>query len=141
MGTVGQVVGGVCAVILTGGLLVGCCFGYPAFSRYQDRQEAENKVQVTAIQIQNTNQLIEVEKKKAEVRVAEAHGIAESQKIIDTSLTQYYLQYLAIGAQKEMAHSQNHTQIYIPVGNNGIPIVKTIDAPISEHSEEKDKSK
>jgi len=36
------------------------------------------------------------------------------------------LQYLAIKAQEEMASSPNHTQIYIPVGTNGIPIVKTI---------------
>ena len=115
-------------VVLVGGLVFGGAFGIPAFCRYQDRAEAENRVSVTAIQIQNTNQLIEVEKKKAEVRVAEAHGISDSQRIIDSSLTPYYLQYLAIGAQKEMAHSPNHTQIYIPVGTNGIPLVKNVDA-------------
>lgn len=109
------------------GFMVGGCFGYRSYDRYQEVQDARNKVLVAEIQIQNTNQLIEVEKKKAEVRVAEAHGISESQRIIDQSLTPYYLQYLAIGAQREMAHSQNHTQIYIPVGPNGIPVVKTID--------------
>lgn len=113
-------------------LVVAAGFGVPAFARYQARADAANAVEVTQIQIQNTNQLVEVEKKKAEVRVAEARGIAESQGIINSSLTPYYLQYLAIGAQKEMAHSQNHTQIYIPVGNNGIPLVKNVDANSNE---------
>lgn len=109
-------------------LIAGCAFGFPEFFRYQARMDAGNKVLVTEVEIRNTDQLIEVEKKKASVRVAEAHGIAESQKIIDSSLTTNYLTYLAIGAQKEMAHSPNHTQIYIPVGNGGIPLVKNVDA-------------
>src|SRR5436189_240149 len=83
---------------------------------------------VSEINIKNQAQLIEIEVKKAQIRVQEAKGIAESQKIIDTSLTTNYLQYLAIGAQREMAHSQNHTQIYIPSGANGIPLVKTLNA-------------
>lgn len=115
-------------VLLVGKFAFVSAFGIPAFCRYQSRAEASNNVAVTEIQIQNMNQLIEVEKKRAEVRVAEAHGIADSQRIIDSSLTPYYLQYLAIGAQKEMAHSSNHTQIYIPTGNNGIPLVKNVDA-------------
>jgi hypothetical protein len=123
------VVAGLAIAMTIGGL----AFGFPAFFRYQDRQEAGNRVAVTEIQIRNTNQLVEVEKKKAEVRVAEAHGIAESQRIIDTSLTTNYLTYLAIGAQKEMAHSPNHTQIYIPVGNSGIPLVKNVDANANDH--------
>lgn len=112
---------------LAGGLIGGCAFGWPAYDRYQARENASNNVNVTEIQIRNTDQLVEVEKKKAEVRVAEAHGIAESQRIISGSLTTNYLQYLAIGAQKEMAHSPNHTQVYIPSGPNGIPLVKTVD--------------
>lgn len=119
-------------VVIIGGLVFGGAFGIPAFCRYQARADAENNVAVTQVQIQNTNQLVEVEKKRAEVRVAEAHGISESQRIIDQSLTPYYLQYLAIGAQKEMAHSSNHTQIYIPTGPQGIPLVKNVDANSNE---------
>jgi hypothetical protein len=139
---VGAAVGSVAVVsgivLLLGGLVGGCAFGWPAYSRYQAREDAANNVRVTAIQIQNTDQLIEVEKKKAEVRVAEAHGIAESQAIISTSLTSNYLQYLAIGAQKEMAHSPNHTQVYIPSGPNGIPLVKNVE-PTMTVPPEKDK--
>lgn len=114
--------------LICAGFIGICMFVFPEYGRYQDRLNATNQVAVTEINIKNQTQLIEIEVKKAQIRVQEAKGIAESQKIIDTSLTTNYLQYLAIGAQREMAHSQNHTQIYIPSGPNGIPLVKTLNA-------------
>lgn len=102
-------------------------FLVPAYSRYQDIKNANNRVLVSQIEIQNQTQMIDVENKKAQVRVADANGIAESQKIINSSLTANYLQYLAIQAQTEMAHSPNHSEVYIPVGTNGIPLVKTVN--------------
>lgn len=102
-------------------------FGIPAYSRYQTRQDANNEVQINEIRIQQQAQLIQVEKQKAEIRVQEAKGIAEAQKLINSSLTDKYLQHEAIEAQMKMAGSPNHTQIYIPVGQNGLPIVKTVD--------------
>lgn len=67
----------------------------------------------------------EIAKRDAEIRIEEAKGIAESQKIINTTLTPNYLQHEAIQAQREMANSPNHTTVYIPVGSNGMPIVFT----------------
>ena len=67
-----------------------------------------------------------IEEKNAQIRITEAKGIAKAQKIIDKSLTRNYLQYEAIKAQKEMSKSPNHTTIYIPVGNNGIPLMENI---------------
>jgi hypothetical protein len=113
-------------------LLLAALYGFPAYGRYQDRQNAANDVIVSSIAIQNQAQHVEIEGKKAEVRVAEAKGIAESQRIIASSLTDSYLQYLAIKAQEAMATGPNHTEIYIPSGNNGIPLVKTIDSPTAE---------
>lgn len=69
----------------------------------------------------------EIAKKDAEIRIEEAKGIAEAQKIINSTLTQNYLQHEAIQAQLKMASSPNHTTVYIPSGANGIPIVKTIE--------------
>jgi regulator of protease activity HflC (stomatin/prohibitin superfamily) len=68
----------------------------------------------------------EIAKKDAEIKIEEAKGIAEAQKIINSTLTQNYLQHEAINAQLKMAASPNHTTVYIPSGSNGIPLVKTI---------------
>lgn len=114
-------------VVLTILVLSSFMFGLPTFSRYQKRQNAKNNIHVTELEIQNTKQKVEVEKQKAAVRVAEAHGISDSQHIINATLTDKYLQHEAINAQREMANSPNHTTIYIPSGQNGIPIVSTSD--------------
>lgn len=67
-----------------------------------------------------------IAKKDAEIKIEEAKGIAEAQRIINATLTQNYLQHEAINAQLKMAESPNHTTVYIPSGANGIPLVKTI---------------
>ncbi len=69
----------------------------------------------------------EIAKKDAEIRIEEAKGIAEAQKIINTTLTENYLQHEAIQAQLKMASSPNHTTVYIPSGVNGIPLVGTVN--------------
>jgi hypothetical protein len=69
----------------------------------------------------------EIAMRDAEIRIEEARGIAEAQRIINETLTPYYLQHEAIGAQLEMAASPNHTTVYIPVGSNGLPLVQTVE--------------
>lgn len=66
-----------------------------------------------------------IAQKDAEIKIEEAKGIAEAQRIINSTLTQNYLQHEAIQAQLVMANSPNHTTVYIPSGANGIPLVKT----------------
>jgi hypothetical protein len=108
-------------------IITGLAFGIPMFGRYQTRANANNEVQVNEIRIKQQEQLIQVEKQKAQIRVEEAKGIAAAQQLINATLTDQYLQHEAIEAQRDMAGSPNHTQIYIPVGNNGIPLVKTLN--------------
>jgi len=67
------------------------------------------------------------ESQEAERKVIEAKGIAEAQGIINKTLTQAYLQHEAIKAQMMMAGSSNHTTVYIPSGDNGIPLVRTVN--------------
>jgi len=67
----------------------------------------------------------QIAQRDAEIKIEEAKGIAEAQKIINTTLSKNYLQHEAIKAQEKMAGSPNHTTVYIPVGSNGIPIVYT----------------
>jgi hypothetical protein len=106
--------------------ILAALFGLPALHRYQRVQNAHNEIIVNEMIIKQTEQLVNVEKQRAAIRIQEALGIAESQKIINATLTDRYLQHEAIQAQLKMANSPNHTQIYIPVGTNGIPLVKTI---------------
>lgn len=65
---------------------------------------------------------------EAQTRVAEAQGISKAMAIINQSLTPAYIQYEAIKAQERMVGAPNHTVIYIPVGNMGVPLVGTFDA-------------
>jgi hypothetical protein len=109
-------------------------WGLPVYQRYQVRANASNEIQVNELRIQQTAQLVKVEQQKAEIRVVDAEGIAKSQQIINATLTDRYLQHEAIQAQMSMANSPNHTTIYIPSGNNGIPLVKTVDEPTQEKS-------
>jgi prohibitin 1 len=67
------------------------------------------------------------ESQEAERKVIEAKGIAEAQGIINKTLTPAYLQHEAIKAQMMMAGSPNHTTVYIPSGDNGIPLVRTVN--------------
>ena len=67
------------------------------------------------------------ESQEAERKVIAAKGIAEAQGIINKTLTQAYLQHEAIKAQMMMANGPNHTTVYIPSGDNGIPLVRTVN--------------
>lgn len=70
--------------------------------------------------------VLQKERQEAERRVIEAEGISKAQKIINETLTPAYLQHEAIQAQMKMSESPNHTTVYIPTGDNGIPLVRTI---------------
>ena len=70
--------------------------------------------------------ILDKERQEAERRVIEAEGIARAQEIINKTLTPSYLQHEAIQAQMRMSESPNHTTVYIPVGDNGIPLVRMI---------------
>jgi regulator of protease activity HflC (stomatin/prohibitin superfamily) len=65
--------------------------------------------------------------KDAEIKIEEAKGIAEAQRIINSTLTENYLQHEAIQTQLVMANSPNHSTVYIPSGANGIPLVKILE--------------
>jgi hypothetical protein len=120
------IVAGFLVLMVVAGLVLGAMFGLPAYGRAQALLGAQNNVQVSKIEIANTQQLVQVEQQKAQVRIQEAKGLAQAQKIIDSSLTPNYLQYMAIQAQEKMAGSPSHSEIYLPCGPNGIPLVKNV---------------
>lgn len=117
--------------LLTLAVIIGLCFsvgaGYRSYNRWQKVADAKNEIAVNEMKIQQTEQLVKVEQQKADIRIVEAKGIAQAQELINRTLTDKYLQHEAIMAQEKMADSPNHTTIYIPSGQNGLPIVKTVD--------------
>jgi hypothetical protein len=116
------------AVALVVILIIGVIAGFKAFGRYQRVADARNQEKVIEMEVKQTAMLVEVEKQKAAVRIEEAKGISESQRIINNTLTPNYLTYLSIQAQMNHADSPNTTVIYIPVGENGVPIVRDSSA-------------
>jgi hypothetical protein len=117
------IVGGILGFLILIGSLM---FGVPAYSRYQDRMDETNQITLNELKIQQTQQLVAVEKQKADIRQAEAVGIAEAQKTINATLTPLYIQHEAIQAQEKMVNSPNHTEIYIPSGANGVPNIPMV---------------
>lgn len=122
-----NIIGSTILILVIIGLIISLFFGFPAFIRYQAVANANNQIAINNKIIAQTEQLVNVEQQKAKIKIVEAEGIAAAQKIINETLTDKYLQHEAIGAQIKMAGSPNHTQIYIPSGTNGIPLVKTIE--------------
>jgi hypothetical protein len=116
----------VLTVVLLVGVGVGLSAALKAYSRAEERADAENRVTLTHIGINRAKQearitraQIEATEADAEKRVAEAVGKNE----IASTLTGHYLQYEAIQAQKAVATSgRNNTLIYVPSGFNGVPL-------------------
>jgi iron only hydrogenase large subunit-like protein len=116
----------VAGIVVFFGLIFGIWGGVKSFSRAQRLADERNQTQVNDIQIAQTAQLVKVQQQKAQIQIAQAYGIAKAQDIIKSTLTPAYLQYEAIEAQKDEINSPNHTIIYIPSGQNGLPLVNTV---------------
>lgn len=115
------------AVLTIIGLIIAIIFGLlwggRSFSRTQRLADERNKVQINEIQIQQTHQLVQVQQQKAQIKIEEAKGIAEAQRLINNTLTPLYLQHEAIQAQE----TQSNKIIYVPSGAQGIPQVLTVN--------------
>lgn len=66
--------------------------------------------------------VLQKESLEAQRKVIEANGIAQAQSIINSNLTVPYLQWYWIQNLK-----YHNNTIYIPIGNNGLPIFKPIE--------------
>src|SRR5437870_13800256 len=79
-------------------------------------------------ELQRKDTEIEIERKERTKREVQAQGIANAMQIIRGQLSDMYIQHEAIEAQKLMVNSPNHTVVYIPVGNMGVPLTATFNA-------------
>jgi regulator of protease activity HflC (stomatin/prohibitin superfamily) len=84
------------------------------------RQAVANQKKLEAMAVQT-----EIAKKEAEIRVTEARGIAESNRIIAGSLTREYLQHEANQALMKFAEKGNTNTVVIPAGTSIAPLINT----------------
>jgi hypothetical protein len=109
-------------------VIVGMMFGLKAYGRYQKRADANNDVKVSAIQIRNQAQRVQIAKQHAQIRFQNSIGIREAQDEIARTLTPLYVQFEMTEALKQIASSgKNNTVVFLPSGAGGIPLVSTLD--------------
>jgi regulator of protease activity HflC (stomatin/prohibitin superfamily) len=84
------------------------------------QQAVANQKKLEAMQVQT-----EIAKKEADIKVTEAHGISEANKIIAGSLTREYLQHEANLALLKFAEKGNSNTVVIPSGMTVTPLINT----------------
>ena len=84
------------------------------------RAAVSNQKKLEAMQVQT-----EIAKKEADIKVTEAKGIAESNRIISGSLTREYLQHEANQALLAFAEKGNTNTVVIPSGMSVTPLINT----------------
>ena len=127
------------AVALLVGTVLGCMFGFKAYSRYQARQDtqnfvktsqmkANNEVKLNEIKIGTQEQRVKIEQQKAQIRYEKAQGIRKSQDEIAQTLTPLYVQLEMVNALNGIAKSgKNATVVYVPIGEDGLPVVADVN--------------
>lgn len=123
---------GLISFIVTILLLVGIFSLFKTVGRYQARADAANHVKVSEIEIRNQEQRVEIAKQQAEIRLQDAIGVREAQDEIAKTLTPLYIQFEMIDALKAIAASgSNNSVVFIPSGENGVPIVGNYPVPVA----------
>jgi SPFH domain / Band 7 family len=84
------------------------------------RNAVANQKRLEAMEVQT-----QIAQKEAEIKVTEARGIAESNRIIAGSLTREYLQHEANQALLKFAESDNASTVILPSGMNAAPLIAT----------------
>ena len=116
--------------IVAAGVILGSMWAYPQYnvwaSNLSGKAELVKAEQNRQIKIQEAKALKESAGFQAEAEIIRARGVAESNKIISDGLkgNDGYLKYLWINA---MSEKENVTTVYIPVGQNGLPIMKEVE--------------
>jgi hypothetical protein len=118
------IVGGVVVLALVLGAIFGIYGLSKGIGRAQARADAKNRVKISATEIQNQKQRVEIAKQQAEIRLQDAIGVRGAQDEIAKTLTPLYVQFEMVDALKQIAASgKNNSIVFIPAGANGIPLV------------------
>ncbi len=84
------------------------------------RNAVANQKKLEAMEVQT-----QIAEKEADIKVTEARGIAESNRIISGSLTREYLQHEANQALLKFAESGNTSTVIVPAGMSVAPLINT----------------
>ncbi|MGZ8224917.1 MAG: SPFH domain-containing protein [Methylobacter sp.] len=84
------------------------------------QQAVANQKKLEAMQVQT-----EIAKKEAEIKITEAKGISEANKIISGSLTHEYLQHESNLALMKFAENGNTNTVIVPAGMSVAPLINT----------------
>ncbi len=90
-------------------------------------QAADSKL-ATEQRLQQKDFEEQIAEKDAEIRIIEAKGQQVAQRIIDSTLTPEYLQYRALDVQKALANSSNTSFFFVPLGQNGLPVILSTES-------------
>ena len=82
----------------------------------------EQKLQAEQ-EAQRMSFVLEKEKKEAERKAIEAQGIRTAQETIQKTLTPAYLRWYSLEMMKTLANSPNSTFLFVPIDENGMPII------------------
>jgi len=74
-------------------------------------------------EIEQKDYEMEIAEKDAEIQRIRARGQRDAQQIIDSGLTNHYLQYKALEVQDKLSMSDNSKFYFIPTGKDGLPII------------------
>jgi regulator of protease activity HflC (stomatin/prohibitin superfamily) len=78
----------------------------------------------TTQKLETARKNVEVAQQTALALTEKAKGEAEAARLIEAKLTPLYVQNRAVDAMEKLASKENTTVVYIPVGANGVPIVR-----------------
>lgn len=84
------------------------------------QQAVANQKKLEAMEVQT-----EIAKREADIKITEARGIAEANKIISGSLTREYLQHEANMALMKFAEKGNASTVVLPAGMTVTPLINT----------------
>lgn len=84
------------------------------------QQAVANQKRLEAMKVQT-----EIAQREAEIKITEAHGIAEANRIISGSLTREYLQHESNMALQKFAENGNTHTVVVPAGMNVAPLINT----------------
>ena len=115
----------VAGVLLIGGMMAGM----PRYTVWQQemsgKAEFAKAEQNRKIKVQEAKAMKESAEFYAQAEIIRAKGVAESNQIIGEGLkgNDEYLRYLWIQA---MGDKKDSTTIYVPIGNDGLPLMKSV---------------